>query len=174
MPYWAELWPAAAALAEFLLARAPLAGEDVLELGAGLGIPGIAAALAGARSVVFTDYFEEALALAAENARLNGLARVETRLLDWRRPALTRRFRVVIGSDLLYERRNHAPLAATLAAALAEDGVAWIADPERAAARGFADALAAEGLALETAAALAVPRGRVAVMRITSGAREGS
>ena len=46
LPYWAELWPSALALAR-VLARRPLTGRRVLELGCGLGLPAIAAALAG-------------------------------------------------------------------------------------------------------------------------------
>ena len=47
-PYWARPWPAAAALAEMLTAKPHLVrGRRVCDLGAGLGIAGIAAALAG-------------------------------------------------------------------------------------------------------------------------------
>jgi predicted nicotinamide N-methyase len=168
MPYWAELWPAARALAAHALGGAAgVAGEDVLELGAGLGLGGVAAGLAGALSVTFTDYFEEALAFAAENARLNGLARYETALLDWRRPALGRRFRVVIGSDLLYEDRNHAPVADTLAAALADGGTAWLAEPERRTAAGFMGIAGGRGLDVERVARVEVAKAGVTLLRAT-------
>ena len=49
-PYWARPWPSAVALAAALLQRPELvAGKTVAELGAGLGLAGIAAAMAGAR-----------------------------------------------------------------------------------------------------------------------------
>ena len=48
-PYWARPWPSAAALAARLLQGGdPVAGGAVAELGAGLGLAGLAAALAGA------------------------------------------------------------------------------------------------------------------------------
>ena len=48
-PYWARPWPSAVALAAALLERPELvAGKTVADLGAGLGLAGIAAALAGA------------------------------------------------------------------------------------------------------------------------------
>ena len=168
MPYWAELWPSAIGLARHLLERAAatVAGEDVLELGAGLGLGGIAAALAGARSVVFTDYFEESLAFAAENARRNGVARFETRLVDWRAPDLGRRFRAVVGSDLLYEARNSEPVARALAALLAPDGLAWIADPGRTTAAGFEDHLRAAGLAVAREPAIRVEKTTVSILGI--------
>lgn len=47
-PYWCRPWPAAVALAEWLQQRPELVrGKRVADLGAGLGIAGIAAALAG-------------------------------------------------------------------------------------------------------------------------------
>ena len=47
-PYWARPWPSAVALAAALLERPPLvAGRSVADLGSGLGLAGIAAALAG-------------------------------------------------------------------------------------------------------------------------------
>jgi predicted nicotinamide N-methyase len=170
MPYWSELWPSSIGLARFLLSGAArVAGADVLELGAGLGLGGVAAAAAGARAVVFTDYFQESLDFAAENARLNGITAFETRLLDWRAPDLSRHYEVVIGSDLLYEVRNRAALANALAAALAPDGVAWIADPGRSTAAGFDEKLAQRGLLLdpEPRYVEVIERACVKVFRIT-------
>ena len=48
LPYWAELWPSSLALARTISGRA-LRGARTLELGCGLGLPSIAAALAGGR-----------------------------------------------------------------------------------------------------------------------------
>src|SRR6266516_3449228 len=48
LPYWAELWPSALALAQ-MVAASELAGKRTLELGCGLALPSIAAALAGGR-----------------------------------------------------------------------------------------------------------------------------
>jgi len=38
---------------------------------------------------------------------------------------------LLLGADILYERRFFEPVAALLDHALAPEGVAWIADPER-------------------------------------------
>jgi ETFB lysine methyltransferase len=70
-PYWARVWPSAVALAECLLARPELVrGLRVADVGAGLGVAGLAAALAGARDVALLD--REPLAL--ECARLSAEA----------------------------------------------------------------------------------------------------
>src|ERR1700693_4992372 len=43
MPYWADLWPAARMLAKVILREKWTPGIEALELGCGLGLPGIAA-----------------------------------------------------------------------------------------------------------------------------------
>ena len=114
LPYWAELWPSGLALAH-VVRRRDLEGQRVLELGCGLGVPSIVAALGGAR-VLATDWSPEALEVAAENAKRNR-ADVETVLVSWADPdALVRRapWDLVLGADLLYEQRNVDQLLALL------------------------------------------------------------
>jgi methylase of polypeptide subunit release factors len=68
-----------------------LDGQHVLELGCGLGLVGVVAALQGAR-VLCTDYEADALAFARHNARHNHCKQVRFRQVDWRAPALRRRY----------------------------------------------------------------------------------
>jgi predicted nicotinamide N-methyase len=130
MPYWAELWPSGVALARMVSERA-LGGRRVLELGCGgLALPSIAAALAGAR-VLATDWSEEALVLARDNAKRNG-ATIETAECAWgSADALVREapWDLVLAADVLYEQRN-VPLLLDLLPRLG--GEVWLADPNRA------------------------------------------
>src|SRR5437762_5099008 len=71
MPYWADLWPAARMLAKAILREPWSDGLHALEVGCGLGLPGIAALARGLR-VTFSDYDATALHFAALNSRLNG------------------------------------------------------------------------------------------------------
>ena len=104
LPYWAELWPAATALA---VALPDVAGLRVVELGCGLGLPSLVSAARGA-DVTASDWAEDAIELLRENAARNGFAlRAEVR--DWREP-WPERFDVVLAADVLYERRNVEPL----------------------------------------------------------------
>jgi predicted nicotinamide N-methyase len=141
LPYWAELWPSALALAR-VLARRPLTGRRTLELGCGLGLPAIAAAAAGAR-VLATDWAPDAVAITARNAERNGVA-LDVRLFRWDadpRP-LGPPWPLVLASDVLYEVRNVAPLLALLPRVCAASGEVWLADPGRAPAAGFLEAAA--------------------------------
>jgi predicted nicotinamide N-methyase len=152
IPYWADLWPSAILLARTLANRS-LRGARVLELGCGLGLPSLAAALAGGR-VLATDWAPEALAAVQVNAERNEIA-VETLLVDWQEPAaLLERgpFDLVIAADVLYERRNVRPLTELL---VALDTEAWIADPERPPAAELVSGLELAGW---TASALARTR----------------
>lgn len=74
-PYWANLWAGGLALARFVLDHPDrVAGRDVADFGCGGGLVGIAAAMAGARTVTAIDTDPYALAAAALNARANGVA----------------------------------------------------------------------------------------------------
>src|SRR4029079_8033533 len=77
----------------------------VLEVGCGLGLAGIAC-LSRGLDVTFSDVDETAVAVAANNARLNGYAGVfRTQPIDFRCPPAGTKYPVVIGSDLMYEER---------------------------------------------------------------------
>ena len=66
-PYWAELWPCARSLAAHL-ATLDLTGVRVIELGCGLALPSLVAALRGA-DVVASDVSADALERVAESGR---------------------------------------------------------------------------------------------------------
>lgn len=144
LPYWAMLWPSGLALAEHV-AGLDLRGVDVLELGCGLGLPSLVAALGGAR-VVATDWAEDALRLLQRNAAANGVE-LETAFLRWDDPTPLggRRFPLVLAADVLYEERNGTQLASLLPDVLEAGGEAVIADPGRKHAAAFLDAVQAAG-----------------------------
>jgi predicted nicotinamide N-methyase len=164
LPYWAELWPSGVALARALAGRA-LGGRRVVELGCGLGLPAISAALAGGR-VLATDWSADAVAMAAANAERNG-AVLETLVCSWAAPApLQARapWDLVLASDVLYEARDVAPLLDLLPRLLTPRGEAWIADPGRAPAARFLDQ-AAGRFDIRTTADKTIPQGGVHRLR---------
>jgi predicted nicotinamide N-methyase len=123
LPYWAELWPAARALAEAL---PDVQGLRVVELGCGLGLPSLVAVAKGA-AVTATDWSRDAIALLRDNAARNGLElRAEVR--DWRDP-WPERFDLALAADVLYESRNVAPVFARLRELAPESLVALAGRP---------------------------------------------
>src|SRR5262245_55850963 len=109
MPYWADLWPGARMLGKYLLRQHWPAGLVVLEVGCGLGLPGVVALSLGMR-VIFSDYDATALHFAAQNARDNGLDNFETLQMDWRFPPPGLKVPLLLASDVIYEMRNVGPL----------------------------------------------------------------
>ena len=145
LPYWAELWPSARVLGEWMLGMAG-GGRTLLELGCGSGLVSTCAALAGF-DVTVSDYYDDAMLFAQINAHRNSAPVPKTVSIDWRNlPAGLPRYDVVIASDVLYER-NYGPfVAGAIAAALKTGGVAWLADPGRVARDPFIRALGPLGL----------------------------
>jgi predicted nicotinamide N-methyase len=134
LPYWAELWPSGIALAEVVAAQ-ELRGKRVLELGAGLGIPSLVAALGGA-DVLATDWAEDAVELLRVNAERNAL-RLRAERVRWDEPEPLLRgapWDVVLAADLLYERRNAAQLLDLLPRL---GGDVLLAEPGRTFAKAF-------------------------------------
>jgi predicted nicotinamide N-methyase len=153
MPYWADLWPAARMLAKVIVReqwQVPIDGPlNALEIGCGLGLPGIAALSSGLR-VTFSDYDATALRFAADNAKLNGFADFETLQMDWRYPPAERRWPVVLASDLIYEMRNVEPIVALIKHLLAPGGLCLLADQDRVPSHVLRETLRDEGLPFTT------------------------
>jgi predicted nicotinamide N-methyase len=125
-PYWAFAWAGGQALARYILDNpGTVRGKSVLDLGAGSGLVGIAAAKAGARSVLSADVDSHAEAAIRLNAKINNVE-VSTTTADiigsdggWN---------VILVGDLCYEQ----PIAERLLAWLRErQGMALIGDPGR-------------------------------------------
>jgi predicted nicotinamide N-methyase len=140
LPYWAEIWPSALRLATHL--DSALAGQSVLELGCGIGIPSLVAAFFGAK-VIATDWAADAIALLSRNAERNSLA-LEVARVDWSDPtALVERapYDLILASDVLYEERNVGWLVDLLPRL---SNRALLADPGRKHAASFFEAIAVD------------------------------
>jgi len=145
MPYGVMLWPSSIALAHEVLARAAsLAGQRVLELGAGTGVPGIVAASRGAQ-VLQTDHNEVALHVCAMNAERNRETGIERQLAEWETFASESRFDVLLGSDVLYATHMHARLREICERSLAPGGRVLFSDPLRAQSLPMLEAMQADG-----------------------------
>ena len=148
IPYWGELWPSALGLSEFLVRNSQLVGgKNVLEIGCGLGLPGIVAGKLGG-NVTLTDYLDEAVEFAAYNWSLNSDDSCISSLLDWRNPKVDTKADVLLASDLAYESRSFESLNASFKNVVKEDGVILLSEPNRMFASLFFDLLKKEGYAI--------------------------
>lgn len=145
-PFGLLLWESAPALAADLAEdKERIVGRSVLELGAGVGLPGIVARAAGAAAVRQTDHVSEALTLCRANAQANGVDGIELALANWDAWTDARTYDVIIGSDVVYERSAHASIAAILERNLAPGGRVLLADQGRQDTPRFVADLAAAG-----------------------------
>ncbi|HEX5869079.1 MAG TPA: methyltransferase domain-containing protein [Longimicrobium sp.] len=180
LPYWAELWPSARALARHLLENGSAkvrecesakvddggwAGVRVLELGCGVALPSLALAGLGA-DVLATDWYDDALRFARANAARNGLAPLRTAALDWRQPRGGWGYDLVIAADVLYEPRNGPLLTTLLPRVTAPGGTVLIADPGRVYAGDFLRLARDTGWTVEQAAVRAEPSAAGAESRV--------
>ena len=160
LPYWAELWPSAVALARYLTTR-DLTGTRTVELGCGIGLPSIVALEKGADAMA-TDHYEAALDFAAYNAEKETGRALTTAHLDWREPETEElgRFDLIFAADVLYERPNHSLLADLTEKLLSTGGEAIFADPRRKDTPAFLDTMQNRGLTTDTGSAPVVREGK--------------
>jgi predicted nicotinamide N-methyase len=136
LPYWAEIWPSSLALAEYVLEAPEItAASNVLELGCGPGLAGLAAHRA--RRVMVSDYELPALEL----AKLNWLENVgrlpEAEFMDWREPRMELAADVLLAADVAYEARFFEPLIHTFKTLLNPGGTILLSEPGRTVAVAF-------------------------------------
>ena len=144
-PYWAHLWSGALVLAGAI----PSTTGTAVELGCGLGLPGLVAARRGAR-VTFVDRVPAALAFVRASAAANGLRAPGVVAGDFRTPVLGGRFDLVLAAEVLYDRGTFGHIAGALAAHAAPRGRILLTDAGRIDTRAFYEGLDAAGLRWES------------------------
>lgn len=104
-----DIWPAAVRLCEYIAEHPDVAvGKNIIELGAGVGLPCLVAAKCGATKAYISDYDQHVVDHAHENAKECGLGDVcQGLLLDWKRlEALpeehVRSYDLVLAADVMY------------------------------------------------------------------------
>jgi predicted nicotinamide N-methyase len=125
LPYWAELWDSAFGIGQFLVEGGEVRGKRALDLGCGMGFAGMVAAGMGYQ-VTLADLEAEALLFAQYN-----VPGAEARRLDWRSDRLGRRFDLIIGADVLYDRKQWEYLEPFWREHLATGGAVLLGEPGR-------------------------------------------
>ncbi len=130
-PFWAYPWAGGQALARYLLDHPGIvAGRRVLDVASGSGLVAIAAARAGAASVVAGDIDPHAVAAIAINAAANAVA-VDPRAFDLAADG-PGDAEVVLAGDVFYQRELAELALRFLRAAAGAGADVLVADPGRA------------------------------------------
>lgn len=125
-PYWVKIWEASLVLAEFMAKMPPKKGQRILELGAGMAVPGMVASFFG-HDVTVTDYEDEIMEFVKASALFNRCDNLKCDTLDWFKPNELGKFDIILGSELLFNERFFEPLLKVLKKYLAPNGVIYMA-----------------------------------------------
>jgi predicted nicotinamide N-methyase len=136
-PYWAKLWPSAKALAAFIQQNPQyVAGKQVAELAAGIGLPSLVAA-AYAKSVWGSDISAEAMEVAAKSAALHQLANIRFEACNLNHLPPDFDAEVVLLSDINYNPESFEVLEMVLKKLLQDGCTLLLATPQRLMAKPF-------------------------------------
>ena len=111
-------------LADVAATLPPTAGPRLLELGAGLGAPGLVAAAKGFR-VTLSDYEQRILDFQRVSAAASGLE-VDCRFIDWTKPPILEPFNTIIGAEILFREELLPPLLTLFDRLLAPGGAIYL------------------------------------------------
>ena len=165
-PYWAHLWPGARVLAQYVDRWLDVRGRRVLELGCGLGLTGLVAALGGA-DVVCVDQVPAALGFVAASAAANGVS-CACVCADFHTLAAEARFDFVLAAEVAYDRPRFGALAEVIVRHLAPGGSALLTDGYRVDTRALYGELGARGCATHAVDLAVVEEGRRAPVRLVA------
>eukprot|EP01103_Thecamoeba_quadrilineata_P001630 TRINITY_DN11474_c0_g1_i1.p1 TRINITY_DN11474_c0_g1~~TRINITY_DN11474_c0_g1_i1.p1 ORF type:complete len:272 (+),score=27.46 TRINITY_DN11474_c0_g1_i1:3-818(+) len=129
---WAYEWDSGYVLSILLLyLKSFVCSKSVIELGAGRGLPGIAAAHIGA-DVTLTDFSPSALSFAQLMIKANSVQdNCKTAFLDWTNlPTTLQTYELVIACDVLYTKGKAKSFAETLVRVLENEGTGVLIDAE--------------------------------------------
>jgi predicted nicotinamide N-methyase len=130
-PFWAAAWPGGQALARYVLDHPDVvAGRTVLDLGAGSGLVSVAAAMAGAATVIASEVDPYGRAATVVNAEGNGVGPIAVTgdLLDGEPdPDVD----VVLAGDVCYDRAMTERVLPFLGKAWLGGATVFLGDPGR-------------------------------------------
>ncbi|MCB2181698.1 MAG: methyltransferase domain-containing protein [Desulfobulbaceae bacterium] len=129
-PFWVKLWEAALMLSDIMATVPCQPGQSLLELGAGLGAPGLVAASRGYK-VTLSDYEPHILDFQRVSAAANDITDIDFKMIDWKKPPEMDQFETIIGAEILFRDEFFNPLLNVFDKYLAPNGTIYIAHDVR-------------------------------------------
>jgi len=157
-PLFGMLWPSGEHLAARLATHTLQPGQRILEVGCGLALASLVGHRRGA-NMTASDCHPLAAEFLRINLQLNGLPPMKYRHGEWDgmlesdavNAAVSQRFELIIGSDVLYDRDASTALAGFIGRHASDSAASevWIVDPERGNRPAFTRLLTALGYGVE-------------------------
>ncbi len=129
-PFWVKLWESAMILSSALASLPNPEGQTLLEIGAGLGAPGITAAACGF-DVTLTDYEDIIMDFQKVSVAASGLDNVHCAHLDWLDPPEMEPFDVLTAAEVLFREEFFDPLLDVFRRYLKPGGTIYLAHDGR-------------------------------------------
>ncbi len=129
-PFWVKLWESAMVLSYVLASLPDAKGQRLLEIGAGLGAPGITAAACGF-DVTLTDYEDIIMDFQKVSVAANGLTNVQCAHLDWLDPPEMEPFNILTAAEVLFREEFFDPLLDVFRRYLKPGGTIYLAHDAR-------------------------------------------
>lgn len=138
-PYWAQVWPSAYALCEFIATQPErLQNKKVLELAAGLGLPSLLAAQV-ATEVVCSDHVPAAVELMKQSIEKNQLTNIKATVIDWNNVPDDLSCDVLLLSDINYEPQVFETVFNVIVSFMRKGTTVLLSTPQRLMAKPFID-----------------------------------
>jgi predicted nicotinamide N-methyase len=135
-PYWSKIWPSSYALASWIQEQPRyIAGKDVLEIGAGIGLPSFIASTF-ATSVTISDHIREAITWIDLNIINHRSQNMKSRLVDWRSRPLPFAD-VILLSDIGYDEVNFTDIREMISQYIRSGSMILLSIPFRIISAGF-------------------------------------
>ncbi len=132
-PYFGKIWPAALGLAQWVADEGKkLKNKTLLEIGCGLGMPGLLASKLGA-TVTLSDGHPDVARFLERNLKINNISTIDFVTPNWHTGQVCeQKFDYVIASDVLYESYHPDFFAKIFDTQASSKGVIVLTDPGRA------------------------------------------
>lgn len=140
-PFWGKIWPSAIGMVSFLKSNPGwITNKQILELGAGIGLPSFFAAPL-ASGILISDYDPEAILLVQKNIEYLGFKNVRAMQIDWNHFPEHIQADTILLSDINYAPDQFNSLLSLIRNLLDQGTTILLSTPQRITASPFVTAL---------------------------------